>query len=289
MNMKRKKFFPIFVSVIFAGSFFVPVLAYAIEYTSSNFKVLDPVLDVSAGPLATSASYANLTAVGQTAIGRSTSGSFRLLSGFLYFFQPTPSVLPPEPSPQPPNSGGGGGPPGIITYFPPFLQKIIKPFLPSPVPVPPPILAPVACSTGKDNFDRADLDCDGKVNFADLSILFYYLPRTTILSRIADINGDGRLDYTDLSIMFNEWTDMIVTYTDDANSSGDTSKQGVSKSSPDERISKAGGSADNSSKPRRLLVAFVGTNAGRFSLLFTLITGLVFVFLIRKKKSPGVV
>ena len=49
----------------------------------------------------------------------------------------------------------------------------------------------------------ADLNCDGKVNIVDFSILMFYWGTS---SPIADINGDGKVNITDFSIMMAYWT-----------------------------------------------------------------------------------
>lgn len=49
----------------------------------------------------------------------------------------------------------------------------------------------------------ADLNCDGRVNIIDFSILMYYWGTS---SPIADINGDGKVNITDFSIMMAYWT-----------------------------------------------------------------------------------
>ena len=49
----------------------------------------------------------------------------------------------------------------------------------------------------------ADLNCDGKVNLVDFSILMYYWNTN---SPQADINGDGIVDLSDFSIMMFYWT-----------------------------------------------------------------------------------
>lgn len=49
----------------------------------------------------------------------------------------------------------------------------------------------------------ADLNCDGRVDLIDFSILMYYWGTT---DPRADINGDGRVDVIDFSIMMAHWT-----------------------------------------------------------------------------------
>lgn len=49
----------------------------------------------------------------------------------------------------------------------------------------------------------ADLNCDGRVNLTDFSILMYYWGTN---NQIADINQDGIVDLSDFSIMMFYWT-----------------------------------------------------------------------------------
>lgn len=85
--------------------FFPAFSALATDYSSTNFTVKDPVVSRGAGSSA-STSFQNIGNIGQPAIGISTSTSFILRSGFLYF--PAPAVASPTPSPAPLPSGGGG-------------------------------------------------------------------------------------------------------------------------------------------------------------------------------------
>lgn len=53
------------------------------------------------------------------------------------------------------------------------------------------------------NCRRSDLNCDGRVNLTDFSILLYYWNNA---SPVADINGDGKVGLIDFSIMMFDWT-----------------------------------------------------------------------------------
>ena len=57
--------------------------AYADEFTSSGFKVLDPVF--SPGGFSSSTDYTNIGAITQIAIGTSTSAGFVVNAGFTSF------------------------------------------------------------------------------------------------------------------------------------------------------------------------------------------------------------
>lgn len=66
-------------------------LAYADEFSATNFKLLDPVL--FSGEYATSTDYSLFSVLSQNAIGTSTASSFTVFGGFLHFpFVTTPVV-----------------------------------------------------------------------------------------------------------------------------------------------------------------------------------------------------
>lgn len=52
---------------------------------------------------------------------------------------------------------------------------------------------------------RADLNCDGRVNIVDFSILAYWYQRPNPSANI-DLSGDGKIDLVDFSIMAYYWT-----------------------------------------------------------------------------------
>lgn len=55
-------------------------------------------------------------------------------------------------------------------------------------------------------YKRSDLNKDGKVNVADLSILLYYWNKIPTVKVLADINKDGKVGVIDLSILLYDWT-----------------------------------------------------------------------------------
>jgi len=72
------------ISLIFVVfSVLLPLSTKATEFTSTNFKVLDPV--IQPGGYSTSSSYRLNGVFAQIAIGTSTASSFTLNSGFLFF------------------------------------------------------------------------------------------------------------------------------------------------------------------------------------------------------------
>lgn len=163
----------------------VPYLAKATDFTSSNFIVRDPVMS-SGGVYSTSDTFQLYSSFAQPAIGRSTSDNRELRAGFLYFPQPAAAASPtPTPSPSPPPDSGpifrptgpSGGPPGAPPPGQPLLPPLISFITGERIPVP-------GCG-------RSDLNCDGRVDLQDLSILLSR-PRVTT----------GRT----LSLLFSDWT-----------------------------------------------------------------------------------
>ncbi|MBX4191594.1 MAG: fibronectin type III domain-containing protein [Candidatus Doudnabacteria bacterium] len=53
---------------------------------------------------------------------------------------------------------------------------------------------------------RSDLNCDGRVNLTDFSILLYFWQKTAPSNPRADINSSGLVDLTDFSILLYDWT-----------------------------------------------------------------------------------
>lgn len=166
-----------------AGFALLAQTAGATEYTSTNFKVLDPVIGVFGGT-STSTNFSQIETGGQPAIGLATSANFILQGGFLYF----PGAPSPSPSVSPTPSAGpvGVGIFGIIT-------KIIHPAPPG-----------------------FDLNRDGKIDLVDVSIMLYWWEKKITVSQQAaivaagrhspDFNGDGKADIFDLSMLLYYWT-----------------------------------------------------------------------------------
>jgi hypothetical protein len=104
--------------LVFVGTIAFPLAPlFATDFSSLNFIVRDPVTNAGAG-FGTSSSFQLFGSFGQTAIGKSSTSSFSVQSGFLYFPAPAPPP-PPPPSPSPtPSSGGGGGGGPAIPYAP---------------------------------------------------------------------------------------------------------------------------------------------------------------------------
>ncbi len=184
---------PIFVVI----ASFVPLAAFATDYSSSNFIVKDPVIEEGAGRR-TSTSFIELESIGQNAIGISNSSNFTLKSGFLYFTDPESSGGGSTGG----TSGGGGGnvPLHLLPFFKPYIvippEKIEE------------IIKELPCRPGRV---RQDLNCDGKVDLVDFSIfLFLSDPKQARKDNPADFNSDGGITVVDLSILFSAWTERVA-------------------------------------------------------------------------------
>lgn len=57
-----------------------------------------------------------------------------------------------------------------------------------------------------DGRNRADINCDGRVNLTDFSILLFFWRQRNPSNERADINSDTRVNLTDLSILLFNWT-----------------------------------------------------------------------------------
>lgn len=57
-----------------------------------------------------------------------------------------------------------------------------------------------------DGKKTADLNCDGRVNLTDFSILLYFWQQTNPGNGRADMSGDQQVDVVDFSIMLFQWT-----------------------------------------------------------------------------------
>lgn len=57
-----------------------------------------------------------------------------------------------------------------------------------------------------DGKKTADVNCDGKINLVDFSILLFFWQQTNPRNERSDINRDGRVTIVDFSIMLFQWT-----------------------------------------------------------------------------------
>jgi hypothetical protein len=165
--MKRKIYSNLFLCVLLFMLCATP--AFAVDLTGSNFIIRDPVIG-SGGGYASSGSFKLFQSIDPTLIGVGSSALYVGHYGFLYFPEPDDDVVvPPGPG------GGGGGADEGIKYD-------------------------LRC-----NGLIADLNCDGKVNLFDLSILLYYMKHPGSFDAFHDLNKDGKIDLADISVLFYYW------------------------------------------------------------------------------------
>ena len=176
----------LFILSVFVFFAALAPVAQADLASSSHYQIQQVI--TSGGSRATSTSFQGVSSFGQPATGISSSTSFLLKGGFLYFgAQPSPSPSPspgPSPSPSPtpsPGSGGGGGGTG-------YIEQIIKKLFPPRI----------GCSV--------DFNGDGRVELVDLSILLFYYGDSGASAGCTDLNGNGVVDFPDVSILMYYWT-----------------------------------------------------------------------------------
>jgi hypothetical protein len=94
MNKLRQKIKLIISPIFFAVFLFAifHVVSFAQEYSSSNYKISNPVI-TSGGGYSSSANFGLQSSIGQIGIGTSSAASFGLNAGFLYFpYVTTPAI-----------------------------------------------------------------------------------------------------------------------------------------------------------------------------------------------------
>ncbi len=153
-------------------------LALATDYSSTNFKVSNPVIE-ELGGYSTSTSFRLLGSIPFIEPLRGTSTSYINIPGFPAFIDPS--------TPTPSSTGGGGA---AIDLNPP----------PSPPTPPKPKPTPT-----EEIFKRVDFNHDGFVNFVDFSILLYYFDKTGSIITPFDLNSDAAVDMVDISIFMYYW------------------------------------------------------------------------------------
>ncbi len=171
--MKKSGFKSFSLFLIFAFFLFLPVKSSALDYTSPSFIVRDPVIGAGGG-YTSSGSFQLFSSQDTAFTNIGASLNFIGQYGFLYF--PAPATPTPTPTPTPGGGGGGGASPGAPTTPPyGYCGRI------------------------------ADLNCDGRVNLLDFSILLYYFDKPAPVNPFYDLNSDGEIDLKDLSVMFYHW------------------------------------------------------------------------------------
>ncbi|TSC89045.1 MAG: hypothetical protein G01um10143_426 [Parcubacteria group bacterium Gr01-1014_3] len=178
--------------LLICGYFLFFTGASADEFTSENFKVLEPV--INPGGYSTSDNYQLIGTITQIGIGRSTADNFEVQGGFLYYPAPSAAAVAAETVSEVGGNVGGGGP--ILAIFQKFLQKTVP-----------------RGSVG-------DLNADGHVNLTDVSIVLYFwekpIQKPNFVAQLAsiiglgrpspDINKDSKIDIVDLSLLLSKWT-----------------------------------------------------------------------------------
>lgn len=170
----------IITAVVLTG-LLVPAVSFADIVSSTNFKVNTPVLKLGSG-FSTSSSFRLWSAIGEGAIGLSTTTGFNIKAGFLYVpgsisVATTTEEAEPAPTTVTVITGGGGG--GGYILLP--RARALKGLL------------------------RADFNNDGLVDIADLSILLYHYGRRGAGIDPFDFNKDGVVDILDISILLYYW------------------------------------------------------------------------------------
>lgn len=197
-------------------------VAHATSYTSTNFQVVDPVLD-TAGGRKTSSNFILLEASGQNAVGISNSSNFTLKSGFLYFAAPAATAEATAATVATP-----------LSAVPFHILPFIRPLLPDiPRKVLEEFVKKLPCPAG---FYKEDLNCDGAIGLVDFSIFLFLQGdnQRTRPTNPADFDRSGMVDIQDLSILFSAWTEKLLTF--DTTNSANATDKALSQESPYEII-----------------------------------------------------
>jgi hypothetical protein len=157
--------------------------AQATEYSSTNFKVSNPVIE-ELGGRSTSASFQLIGSIPFISPVRTTSTSYINIPGFLGYPGTSTSA-----SSSTSTSFGSfswvGGPSGSST-------DPVLPSKPKPKPT-------------TEIRKRVDFNRDGRVDFIDFSILLYYFDKDGERIIPFDLSDDGTVDVVDLSIFMYYW------------------------------------------------------------------------------------
>jgi len=179
----------IFFLIFIAAAFLLPKVVLATEYASDSFKVVDPVINYGGVVDSSSDNFKLTGAVGQTAVGTSSSDSFQAKSGWLFFTASTPA-------PTPAVAAAGGN-------YSMYLESLVKlglfPLLPIEV---------TPCDIA------FDLNCDGNVGLKDFSI--FLAVQNQPAPNPADFNKDDKIDFKDLSILLSRWTGKLLSFVEPA-------------------------------------------------------------------------
>lgn len=159
-----------------------PNFVFATDFSSASFDVKNPVMDAGGITGASSASFKNTSALRQAAIATSSSSSFQLQSGFLYF---SAAAVAAAPAAAPSLGSAQNG--GILSeYLNILVQAVVKP-----------VKALKPCNL------IFDLNCDGSVDIKDLSIFLNQAPGA--LANKTDFSKN-------LSILLHSWTSPLAFF-----------------------------------------------------------------------------
>lgn len=180
----------IFFSVFVTAGFLLPKISLATEFTSDNFKIIDPVIDFGGAVNSSSDNFKLTGAIGQVAIGTSSNDTFQLKSGWLFFSAAVPASAPAI-------AAAGSN---FSMYLESLVQLVVIPLLPPTVFKPCDIVF--------------DLNCDGSVGLKDFSIFLAVQNRPA--PNPADFNKDNKIDFKDLSILLSKWTGKLLSFVEPA-------------------------------------------------------------------------
>ncbi len=148
-------------------------LTHATDYSSTNFKVNNPVIE-ELGGYSTSSNFRLWSNVPYITPSRATSTSYSSIPGFLGYTGTTTVTT---------SGGGGGGGGGGVAPDPSKPKPII----------------------GNTLRKSVDFNHDGRVDFIDFSILLYYFDKHGSQIQPFDLNDDGVVDVFDISIFMYYW------------------------------------------------------------------------------------
>jgi hypothetical protein len=159
-------------------------VAYATEYSSSNFKVSNPVIE-ELGGLSSSANFKLWSNIPYIEPRLASSTNYKSIPGFLGY--------PGSSTATTTGGGGGGGGGGGSTHDGAFGGGYNSgPQKPKPL-------------VTEEIRNRVDFNHDGKVDFIDFSILLYYFDKRGSIIVPFDLNDDTYVDMVDISIFMYYW------------------------------------------------------------------------------------
>lgn len=156
-----------------------PIIVGATDYSSTNFKVNNPVINELGG--------------------LSTSTSFQLWSNVPYFESRTTTSTSYTNNPEFLNLDSTTTATSTSVSSTPLAGGSTGPYLPLPPKSKPPV--------GEKIRKKADFNNDGRVDIVDFSILLYYFDKEREQIERFDLNSDGRIDIVDISIFMYYWDD----------------------------------------------------------------------------------